>query len=84
MAEAAGLRITPHISAGEIGFVYMLQMVSVSPTMDNYHGFKIFETPYAKGTIIPMESKAEKFESIDGFIKSTFRHRNGLLLIPVI
>jgi L-alanine-DL-glutamate epimerase-like enolase superfamily enzyme len=69
MAEAAGLRITPHISAGGLGFVYMLQMVSVCPATDKYHEFKMFETPDANGTNIPMESKAEKFESIDGVIK---------------
>lgn len=69
MAQAAGLRITPHISAGGLGYVYMLQMVSVCPATDKYHEFKMFETPDANGTIIPMESKAEKFESIDGVIK---------------
>ena len=31
MAEAAGLQITPHISGGGLGYVYMLQMVTVCP-----------------------------------------------------
>jgi L-alanine-DL-glutamate epimerase-like enolase superfamily enzyme len=69
MAQAAGLRITPHISAGGLGFVYMLQMVSVCPAVEKYNEFKMFDTPDANGTIIPIESKAEKFESIDGVIR---------------
>jgi L-alanine-DL-glutamate epimerase-like enolase superfamily enzyme len=68
MAQAAGLRITPHISAGGLGFVYMLQMVSVCPAVEKYHEFKMFDTTDANGTIIPMVSKAEQFESIDGVI----------------
>ena len=69
MAEAAGLKITPHISGGGLGYVYMLQMVSVCPAAEQYHEFKLFQTKDANGTIIPIESKAEKFESIGGVIK---------------
>jgi L-alanine-DL-glutamate epimerase-like enolase superfamily enzyme len=69
MAEAAGISITPHISAGGLGYVYMLQMVSVCPAAYKYHEFKMFQTRDANGTLIPVESKAEKFESINGVIK---------------
>ena len=69
MVEAAGLSITPHISGGGLGYVYMLQMVSVCPAAAKYHEFKMFNTSDANGTIIPVESKAEEFESIDGVIK---------------
>lgn len=69
MTEAAGLQITPHISGGGLGFVYLLQMVSVCPAAAEFHEFKMFETEDANGTIIPIESKAEPFESIDGIIK---------------
>jgi L-alanine-DL-glutamate epimerase-like enolase superfamily enzyme len=34
-----------------------------------FHEFKMFETEDANGTIIPIKSKAEPFESIDGVIK---------------
>jgi len=68
MAEAAGLLITPHISGGGLGFVYMLQMVSVCPAAAKYHEFKMFQTNDANGTAFLVESKAEKFESIDGVI----------------
>ncbi|MBL7186321.1 MAG: mandelate racemase/muconate lactonizing enzyme family protein [Phycisphaerae bacterium] len=69
MAKAAGISITPHISGGGLGYVYMLQMVSVCPAAFKYHEFKMFQTKDANGTPIPLESKAEKFESIDGVIK---------------
>lgn len=69
MAEAAGLSITPHISGGGLGYVYMLQMVSVCPAAAKYHEFKMFQTSDANGTMIPVECKAEKFESIGGVIK---------------
>jgi L-alanine-DL-glutamate epimerase-like enolase superfamily enzyme len=69
MAQSAGLRITPHISEGGLGFLYMLQMASVCPSLEKYNEFKMFKTTDANGTIIPIVSKAEKFESIDGVIK---------------
>ena len=69
MAEASGLSITPHISGGGLGYVYMLQMVSVCPAAAEYHEFKMFQTSDANGTMIPVESKAEKFKSRDGVIK---------------
>ncbi len=69
MAAAAGLQITPHISGGGLGYAYMLQMVSVCPAAAEYHEFKMFNHRDANGTVIPVESKAEKFESIDGVIK---------------
>ena len=69
MVEATGLQITPHISGGGLGYVYMLQMVSACPAAAKYHEFKLFATKDANGTPMPVESKAEKFESIDGVIK---------------
>lgn len=68
MAEAAGLQITPHISGGGLGYVYMLQMVSVCPAAYQYHEFKMFHTRDANGTTVPVESKAEPFESVEGVI----------------
>jgi len=68
MVEAAGLKITPHISGGGLGFLYMLQMVSVCPAAARFHEFKMFQTRDANGTPVPIESKAEPFESVDGVI----------------
>lgn len=82
MAEAAGLRITPHISGGGLGFVYMLQMVSVCPAAEKYHEFKMFETTDANGTLIPIESKAGEFESIDGVIEAPAGSGLGVVIDP--
>jgi len=82
MAQAAGLKITPHISAGGLGFLYMLQMASVCPSLEKYNEFKMFETPDANGTIVPIESKAEKFESIDGVIKVPSGAGMGVTIDP--
>jgi len=82
MAEAAGLRITPHISGGGLGYVYMLQMVSVCPAAAEYHEFKMFHTRDANGTVIPVESKAEPFESIDGIVKVPMGSGLGVRIDP--
>ncbi len=68
MAEAAGLQITPHMSRGGLGFLYMLHMVSVSPAAYDFHEFKMFDTPDANGTHIPIESKGKPFASHDGVV----------------
>lgn len=70
MVKAAGLQITPHISGGGFGFLYMLQMVSVCPATYKYHEFKMFETRDSDGNIIPIESKAGPFKSENGIIKA--------------
>ncbi|MDX1700787.1 MAG: enolase C-terminal domain-like protein [Melioribacteraceae bacterium] len=82
MAEAAGLSITPHISGGGLGYVYMLHMVSVCPAAAKYHEFKMFHTSDANGTLIPIESKAEKFESIEGVIKIPTGSGLGIKIDP--
>ena len=82
MAQTAGLRITPHISAGGLGYVYMLQMASVCPALEKYNEFKMFETTDANGTIFSMVSKAEKFESIDGVIKISSGYGMGVTIDP--
>lgn len=82
MVEAAGLRITPHISGGGLGYVYMLQMVSVCPAAYDYHEFKMFQTRDANGTRIPVESKAEPFQSAKGVIKVPSGSGLGVTIDP--
>lgn len=82
MAQAAGLQITPHISGGGLGYVYMLQMVSVCPAAAPFHEFKMFQTRDANGTIVPVESKTEPFESIDGVIKVPMGAGLGVRIDP--
>ena len=82
MAEAAGLQITPHISGGGLGYVYMLQMVSVCPAAADYHEFKIFQTRDANGTPVPVESKAGPFAGIDRVIKVPIGSGLGVNIDP--
>lgn len=82
MAQAAGLRITPHISEGGLGYLYMLQMTSVCPALEKYNEFKMFKTADANGTVIPIESKAEKFESKDGVIRISTGSGMGVIIDP--
>lgn len=82
MAQAAGLRITPHISEGGLGFLYMLQMSSVCPALEKYNEFKMFRTSDANGTEIPIVSKTQKFESIDGVIKIPTGSGMGVVIDP--
>ncbi len=82
MAKAAGLTITPHISGGGLGFLYMLQMVAVCPAAYDFHEFKMFTTRDANGTTFEVESKGEEFESIDGYIKAPSGSGIGVVVDP--
>ncbi|MEX0986531.1 MAG: enolase C-terminal domain-like protein [Bacteroidales bacterium] len=82
MAEAIGIRTSPHISGGGLGFLYLIHMVSVCPNADKYHEFKMFRTPDPNGTIIPIESKAGAFESINGKIKAPEGSGLGVIIDP--
>jgi len=82
MAEAAGIRTSPHISGGGLGFLYLIHMVSACPNADKYHEFKMFRTEDPNGTIIPVESKAGPFESIDGRIKAPTGSGLGVIIDP--
>jgi len=82
MVDAAGLQITPHISAGGLGYVYLLQMVSVCPATAEFHEFKMFQTKDANGTLVPITSKTEPFESANGVIKVPTGSGLGITIDP--
>jgi len=82
MVKAAGLQITPHISGGGFGFLYMLHMVSVCPSTYKYHEFKMFQTKDANGNIIPIESKAGSFKCKNGIIKAPLGSGLGINIDP--
>lgn len=82
MVEAAGLQITPHISEGGLGFLYMLHMVAVCPAAYEFHEFKLFEAKDANGTIIPLAPKAGPFESRGGVIKAPKGSGLGITIDP--
>ena len=60
----------------------MLHMVAVCPAAYDYHEFKMFQTKDANGTIIPIESKAEPFESVNGIIKPPTGSGLGVTIDP--
>ena len=82
MVDAAGLRITPHISAGGLGFLYMLHMISACPAAYDYHEFKMFETWDANLNTFAIESKGEPFESADGALKTPTGPGLGVTIDP--
>ena len=82
MAEASGLQITPHISGGGFGFLYMLQMVSVCPAAYRFHEFKMFHTRDANGNEIPVESKSGPFKSREGNITVPMGSGLGITVDP--
>lgn len=82
MVEAAGLRITPHISSGGFGFLYMLQMVSVCPATYDYHEFKKFATYDSDGIEIPIESKSGAFTCENGVIQVPSGSGLGVTIDP--
>jgi L-alanine-DL-glutamate epimerase-like enolase superfamily enzyme len=82
MVKTAGMQITPHISGGGLGFLYMLHMVSVCPAAYRYHEFKMFETKDANGDIIPIESTGDPFESVGGKIKPPTGSGLGVIIDP--
>jgi len=69
MAAVNGKTLAPHMSGGGLGWLYILHFVSVCPNADRYHEFKLFDTVDANGTIIPIESKTEPFESEEGMVR---------------
>jgi L-alanine-DL-glutamate epimerase-like enolase superfamily enzyme len=82
MAEAAGKTVTPHMSEGGLGYLYMLHMVSATSNADKYHEFKMFETKDANGTIIPIQSKTEPFSSVNGIVKVPTGSGLGIIIDP--
>jgi L-alanine-DL-glutamate epimerase-like enolase superfamily enzyme len=82
MVEAAGLKVTPHISEGGLGFLYMLHMVAVCPAAYEFHEFKLFEAKDANGTIIPYEPKSGPFESRGGVINAPQGSGLGITIDP--
>ena len=82
MAEATGKTATPHMSGGGLGYLYMLHMVSACSNADKYHEFKMFETQDANGTLIPVESKTEPLQSIEGVIKVPTGSGMGVIVDP--
>ncbi len=62
MAEAKGKLCVPHITGSGLGYLYMMQFVSILPNAGLYHEFKGFNKE------IPFECSTSSLESIEGII----------------
>ncbi|MFC1764304.1 mandelate racemase/muconate lactonizing enzyme family protein [Planctomycetota bacterium] len=81
MAEAVGMTLSPHLSSG-LGYLYMLHMLSAAPAIDRFHEFKMFTRRDANGTLLPIESKTEPIQSINGVIKVPTGSGLGIRIDP--
>lgn len=63
MANALGKKCTPHMSGGDLGFLYMMHFVSVLPNALHYHEFKGFKTD------VIFECKTSPLRSENGLVK---------------
>lgn len=82
MAAVAGKTIAPHMSAGGLGYVYLMNIVPSIPNAERFHEFKMTETTDANGTIVPIQSKAEPFTCVDGILKAPTGSGLGLTIDP--
>jgi len=63
MANALGKGCTPHISGGDLGYLYMMHFVSAIPNALPFHEFKGFRTN------VVFECKTSSLTSVDGMVK---------------
>ncbi|MEO5998096.1 MAG: mandelate racemase/muconate lactonizing enzyme family protein [Chitinophagaceae bacterium] len=63
MAHAMGLKCTPHMTGGDLGFLYMMHFVSALPNALEHHEFKGFKTN------VVFECKTSPLKSENGVVK---------------
>lgn len=76
MANALGKSCTPHMSGGDLGFLYMMHFVSSLPNALPYHEFKGFNTD------IPFECKTSPLKSVNGMVKVPTDPGSGVEIDP--
>jgi len=76
MANAYGKKCTPHMSGGDLGFLYMMHFVSVLPNALPYHEFKGLNTD------IVFECKTSPLKSVKGVIKVPTGPGSGVEIDP--
>jgi L-alanine-DL-glutamate epimerase-like enolase superfamily enzyme len=76
MAEAAGKACTPHMSGGDLGFLYMMHFVSALPNALHYHEFKGFKTDTV------YECKTSPLKSVQGMVKVPTGPGLGVVIDP--
>jgi L-alanine-DL-glutamate epimerase-like enolase superfamily enzyme len=63
MADAFGKKCTPHMSGGDLGFLYMMHFASALPNALQHHEFKGFKTG------VVYECKTSDLKSVNGKVK---------------
>jgi L-alanine-DL-glutamate epimerase-like enolase superfamily enzyme len=76
MADAAGKSCTPHMSGGDLGFLYMMHFVSALPNALQFHEFKGFKTDTV------YECKTSPLKSVDGVVKVPTGPGSGVEIDP--
>ncbi len=76
MANSRGKFCTPHMSGGDLGFLYMMHFVSALPNALHYHEFKGFETDTV------FECKTSPLKCVNGMVKVPTGHGSGIELDP--
>jgi L-alanine-DL-glutamate epimerase-like enolase superfamily enzyme len=76
MANAFGKPCTPHMTGGDLGFLYMMHFVSALPNALPYHEFKGFKTD------IVYECKTSPLKSINGVVKVPTSPGSGVDIDP--
>ena len=76
MAEAFGKSCTPHMSGGDLGFLYMMHFVSVLPNAMPHHEFKGFRTN------VVFECKTSPLQSVNGVVQVPTGHGSGVDIDP--
>jgi L-alanine-DL-glutamate epimerase-like enolase superfamily enzyme len=76
MARAFGKFCTPHMSGGDLGFLYMMHFASALPNAMPHHEFKGFRTN------IDFECKTSPLQSVNGVVKVPTGPGSGVDINP--
>jgi L-alanine-DL-glutamate epimerase-like enolase superfamily enzyme len=76
MANVLGKKCTPHMSGEDLGFLYMMHLVSALPNAMQYHEFKGLKTD------IIFECKTSPLKSVNGVVKVPTGHGSGVEIDP--
>jgi len=76
MAKIFGKQCTPHMSGGDLGFLYMMHFVSALPNAMPHHEFKGFRTN------IDFECKTSPLKSVNGVVQVPTGPGSGVDINP--
>jgi len=76
MANAFGKKCTPHMSGGDLGFLYMMHLVSALPNAMQYHEFKGLKTD------VVFECKTSPLKIVNGVVKVPTGSGSGVDIDP--